>query len=77
MFPYAQLSCIGYNNLQIQKYSIYIKITLDFFSELRPRNNPVDEPASITGMTDQVQNNITVIKSNQYDGSNKMLFKGK
>lgn len=74
MFPYAQLSRIGYNNLQIQKYSIYIKITLDFFSELRPRNNPVDEPASITGMTDQVQNNI---KSNQYDGSNKMLFKGK
>lgn len=72
------LNChIGYNDLQIQ--NIYIKdySTLDFFSELRPRNNPVDEPASITGMTDQVQNHITVIKSNQYDGSNKMLFKGK
>lgn len=69
------LNChIGYNDLQIQ--NIYIKdySTLDFFSELRPRNNSVDEPASITGMTDQVQNNI---KSNQYDGSNKMLFKGK
>lgn len=72
------LNChIGYNDLQIQ--NIYIKdySTLDFFSELRPRNNSVNEPASITGMTDQVQNNITVIKSNQYDGSNKMLFKGK
>lgn len=72
------LNChIGYNDLQIQ--NIYIKdySTLDFFSELRPRNNSVDEPASITGMTDQVQNHITVIKSNQYDGSNKMLFKGK